>query len=121
MIGGETPNWAEELSFPCGLAEDGVIAYGEVLKPEHIPGIDPATGKPDSRFDGHVTSVVTVNRSPQVQLTPDPRNQGLVEAVRSTDLLVARDLGVGLADLVEDARLQAQAGELRRSMEERYR
>lgn len=108
-------------SFPSGVGDDGVVSYGPILEPEHIPGIDPATGQPDGRFDGTVTVAVTMQRTPEVRPTPNPNGSHLVEAVRSSDLMIARDLGVGLADLAEDERLRTQAAELRRSLDERYR
>lgn len=103
--------------------DDHTYEYGELASnhQERIEGIDPATGKPDSRFDSTITVSVPAQRTPAVHDCRPPAPDRLVEAVRSTDLLIARDLGVGLAELAEDERLRSQAAELRRSLEERYR
>ncbi len=103
------------------VRDDGTREHQEFgpSEQEYIRGIDPATGKPDSRFDGTVTCAAPLSRTPAVHPAPDP--SGLVEVARSSDLMIARDLGVGLGQLVEDDRLRSQAAEIRRSLEERYR
>lgn len=90
-----------------------------MITEELIPGIDPKTGEPDSRYDGRITDAVGITRTDAVHPAPNPRQPGLL--LRSSDLVIANDLGVGLADLAEDQRLRSQADEIRRGLEERYR
>lgn len=109
------------------VRDDGTIEYPALpaSEQEHVPGIDPATGKPDSRFDGTITAAAPITLvarglHPQPPPPDHPAARGaLVTATRPTDLLVAQDLDQGLSLLAEDERLRAQAAELRRSLDPR--
>lgn len=114
------PSGTPAPSSPAiGVTADGVVAYGEMDEEywDIIPGVNPATGEPDSRYDGRVKSSVPIRRYDEaIHSAPDPTKPQLIEAVRSSDLIVARDLGIGLSQLAEDERLRRQADQLRREL-----
>lgn len=106
------------------IAPDGTKSYGELddAYTEVIPGVNPETGEPDGRYDGRITVSVPIGRAGEaVHPSPNPQVPGLVEVVRPSALVFARDLGVGLAEYAEDERLREQAAQIRRSLDERYR
>lgn len=97
--------------------ENGAATWLELdsAEQEHIPGVDPDTGKRDGRYDGRITASVPIELRGKVDPVSDPRRPQLVEAVRSTELLIAPDLGTGLASLAtKERRGRIEAGALRR-------
>lgn len=105
-----------------GIAEDGVPVYGEMddAYVETIPGINPATGEPDGRYDGRITAAAPIRRAPEAaHPEPDPNGLLVAQQPRASELVIARELGVGLADIYEQERLRRQATEARRAFDPR--
>src|SRR5882762_627263 len=119
MIDFPIPSTPAPSSPSSGVTEDGVTTWGEMDEEcwEVIPGINPMTGEPDGRYDGTVRVSVHVNRlEDAIHAVPSPSEPQLVTATRSSDLMVAQDLGIGLSQLAEDERLRRQADQLRRGL-----
>lgn len=105
-----------DQSTPAGITEDGVVVY-DTIRPEaqqRIAGVNPATGLPDDRFAGTITAAVPIGRlADALHPTPSPAAPQLVAATRASDLFIARDLGVGLAELAASNRLDRDAAAAR--------
>lgn len=113
------PTAPKPSSPRIGLVDGEVQMYGEMDEEcwDIIPGINPSTGEADSRYDGRVKTSVHVHRIEEaVHATPNPSEPQLITATRSSDFMIAQDLGVGLSQLAEDDRLRRQADQLRREL-----
>jgi hypothetical protein len=115
------PSAPTPSSAPTGVTEDGVVTFGimDADYQELIPGYDPITGERDPTRDGRITVSVPMRTEGPFHPEADPHAPKLLGP--ASDLIIARDLDVGLADLFADEKLRAQAVEARRALDPRRR